>query len=270
MIQTAVIPEKPENEPMRTIRLVVEYDGTRFVGWQRQRNGLSVQEVLERALLLLTGETIVAHASGRTDAGVHAQGQVVSITTHSTLSLQAFVHGTNAHLPGDVVVHHAAEADTTFHARFRARGKQYRYQIWNASTPSPLRRFTHWHLRNPLDVEAMQEAGQILVGTHDFRAFRASDCTRLDTVRTIHHLEIASQSFAYGTALHVTVEGNGFLKNMVRIITGTLVQVGQHKRSPASLMQLLRSRDRTQAGPTAPPHGLVLYEVYYGEAGEPG
>lgn len=270
MVHTGVATETSNQEPKRTIRMVLAYDGTRFVGWQKQRNGLSVQEVLEQALAALTGEVIVAHASGRTDAGVHALGQVVSFLTHSTLSLHAFVHGTNAHLPADVVVHHAEEVDAAFHARFSARGKQYQYQIWNAPTLAPLHRFTHWHLRNSLDTEAMQQAGLLLVGKHDFGAFRASDCTRRDTVRTIHRVEVSAKAFAHGKTVHITLEGDGFLKNMVRIITGTLVQVGQHKRLPTSLEPLLRSGDRTQAGPTAPPHGLVLCEVYYGAAGEPG
>lgn len=264
---------------MRTLRLVVAYDGTEFIGWQRQRprdlaaDGTtpavpakrSVQETLEDALWRLTGEPIAVAAAGRTDAGVHAYGQVVSFVTHATLPLRAWVHGTNAHLPSTVAVQQAEEADPAFHARFSAQGKHYRYRIWNAPTPSPLLRHTHWHLRLPLDVTAMQEAGAGLLGMHDFRAFRASDCNRIHTVRTLTRVDVSAQPQFQGREICIDVEGTAFLKNMVRIITGTLVEVGQHKRTAASIQELLHTGDRTQAGLTAPAKGLALCEVFYAD-----
>jgi tRNA pseudouridine38-40 synthase len=270
---------------MPTIRLTIAYDGTDFVGWQRQRNGLSIQEALETALHKLTGRPVACRAAGRTDAGVHALGQVVSFQLPSVIAenatqaggdgdgrrpvpLRALWHGTNFHLPAAIRVVDAQLAGDDFDARFSASGKMYRYQLWNAPTESPLHARTHWHLSAPLDVAAMQRAAQVLVGHHDFRAFRAADCERKTTTRTVRRLEILPDR--EGTpALRLEVEATAFLKNMVRILTGTLVYVGKGKLSVEDVAALLRSGDRSRGGPTAPAHGLILCRVDYGPRSGP-
>ncbi len=268
---------------MPTIRLTLAYDGTDFAGWQHQRNGLSVQEVLETALHKIVGHAVSCRAAGRTDAGVHAMGQVVTFQvaaavtegradavtepaaadTPRPLSLRSLLHGTNHHLPPTVRVLCAEVAAEDFDARFSASGKLYRYQIWNAATESPLHYRTHWHVRADLDVAAMHHAAQQLVGHHDFSAFRAANCERKTTDRTLRRLDVLPQA-GHPAALHLEVEGTAFLRNMVRIIAGTLVYVGRGKLTVADVAALLRSGDRTQAGPTAPPGGLVLCSVDYG------
>lgn len=313
---------------MPTIRLTLAYEGTDFVGWQRQRNGLSVQELLEAALHKVTGQTVACRAAGRTDSGVHALGQVVTFrlgtaadaapatadaatapatadaasapataeatnalatadaatatpTTPATaatptvrgaqapppperpVSLRALVHGTNYHLPSAIRVLDAQVAPDEFDARFSASGKLYRYQLWNAPTESPLHARTHWHIIARLDLAAMQAAAQVLIGHHDFRAFRAASCERLTTDRTVRRIDVSAQG-PYPAPVHIDVEATAFLRNMVRIIAGTLVYVGRGKLSAADVAALLRSGDRTRAGPTAPAHGLILWRVDYG------
>ena len=248
---------------MPCVCLVVAYDGTEFVGWQRQVNGLSVQEAIETALERLVGHPVRCRGAGRTDAGVHAAGQVVTFQTERVLPERAFVHGVNHHLPPSVVVQSARFVPDAFDARFSASGKLYRYQIWNAPVRSPLHARTHWHIERPLDVDAMTEAAQLLTGRHDFRAFRAADCERKTTTRWVKRLSV-TRSCLDAAALHVEVEATAFLKNMVRILTGTLVEVGRGRMTPAHVAGLLASGDRTQAGPTAPPQGLIMVRVDYG------
>ena len=267
---------------MPTIRLTLAYEGTDFVGWQRQRNGLSVQEVLETALHKVTGQPVACRAAGRTDSGVHALGQVVTFRLGATtpdaataggaeapqspgrpVSLRALVHGTNYHLPSAIRVLEAQLVADEFDARFSASGKLYRYQLWNAPTESPLHVRTHWHINARLDLLAMHAAAQALVGHHDFRAFRAASCERLTTDRTIRRIDVSAQG-PYPAPVHIDVEATAFLRNMVRIIAGTLVYVGRGKLSAADVAALLRSGDRTRAGPTAPAHGLILWRVDYG------
>ncbi len=248
---------------IRKLKLILEYCGSSFVGFQSQTSGSSIQETLEAALGNLTQESILVRAAGRTDAGVHAQGQVVSFVTQSNLPLHAFVHGTNAYLPKTIAVLHAEEVPNSFDARHSASGKWYRYQIWNAKPRSALRYQTHFHVRSPLALEQMQEAAHRLVGTHDFRAFRAADCERKTTVRTMKKVQISSCQVEQGTEFLIDVEGTAFLKNMVRIMAGTLVQVGLGKMTVDHINTLLRDGDRTLAGPTAPSHGLYLCRVDY-------
>ena len=245
---------------MRTLKLTVEYDGGGFSGWQVQPRVRTVQEVVERGLAALLGEEVRVTAAGRTDAGVHAAGQVISLRTGRDLPLRAFVLGLNAHLPEDVSIAAAEEAPDGFDARRSASGKRYRYRIWNGPTRSALRRRTHWAVFRPLDVEAMQAATAPLLGRHDFSAFRAADCPATHAVRELTRVEVRG---ARGGELEFVVEGTAFLKHMVRNLVGTLCEVGQGKRDPGSIAALLAGRDRTRAGATAPPEGLTLEAVFY-------
>lgn len=244
---------------MRKIRLVIEYDGTRFAGWQRQINGLSVQEVVEEALQELTGEAIRLHSSGRTDAGVHARGMVAHFRTARDLPLSAFRDGVNRHLPADVAVREAAESLPDFHARHSARGKWYRYTLCLSPVRSPLTARTAWQIRAPLDLEAMRRAASAFAGCHDFCAFRAANCNARKTVKEIFSVELLSE----GNLLHLDVKGEGFLRTMVRVMAGTLVEIGLGKRPAGDIENLLRQGRRTEAGLTAPPQGLCLMEVWY-------
>jgi tRNA pseudouridine38-40 synthase len=248
---------------MPTYRLTVSYDGTDFCGWQRQANGPSVQATLEEALAKLVGEPVICRGAGRTDSGVHASGQVVSIRLPRELPEKALIYGTNNHLPDSVAVLEAALVDDEFDARHSSSGKLYRYQVWNGKIRSPLHTRNHWHVGFPLDLAAMQRAAQILVGRHDFRAFRAADCERQTTVRWMKRIEVFIPPHD-PSALHIEVEGTAFLKNMVRIISGTLVAVGRGLRSTEDVAKLLQSGDRSQAGQTAPARGLCLVRVDYG------
>jgi tRNA pseudouridine38-40 synthase len=242
------------------VKLILEYDGTRYVGWQVQPNGPSVQAEVERALATLHKTARRVTAAGRTDAGVHARGQVVSFAEERPLPLRAYVQGMNALLPPDVAVRSASLEAYGFDARRSARGKRYRYVIENGRTRAPLTRLYAWQLFSTVDVDAMREAARLLVGRHDFAAFQASDCAADHAVREIRRLDVLG---APGERLEVVVEATAFVKHMVRNIVGTLVEVGQGKRAPGSMTPLLEGRDRTRAGATAPPQGLSLEEVFY-------
>lgn len=234
------------------------------MGWQRQSAGLSVQGLLEAALYKLTGEAIAARAAGRTDAGVHARGQVVSFRTTSALPVRAFAHGVNTFLPENISVLSAEEATPDFDARRDAKGKWYHYQIWNEVARSALHTQLFAHVRKTLDVVRMREAAHLLVGTHDFGAFRAADCERVSTTRTLFHVGIDAISCApRGQEIHIHVVGDGFLKQMVRILSGTLILIGEGRFAPEKIAALLLSGDRTQAGTTAPARGLFLEQVFY-------
>jgi tRNA pseudouridine38-40 synthase len=246
---------------MPRLKLTVEYDGTDYVGWQRQLNGTSVQEVLERALSELFGAPVSTFVAGRTDAGVHALGQVVAFDAPRTLPLTAYLRGLSALLPEDVSVVGATEVLGDFDPRRDALGKRYRYLVSNRPVRSTLRRRTHWQLFAPLDMKAMEEAARPLLGTHDFSAFRAANCEAPTTQRTLRELTLT----ASGDVVQFEFEGRAFLKHMVRNIVGTLVEVGRGRRSVPWVAEVLASRDRTRAGPTAPPQGLVLVEVRYAE-----
>lgn len=244
---------------MTTIRLTIEYDGTGFVGWQIQPNGRSVQEVLEKALGHLLAAPTRVHSAGRTDAGVHARGMVAHFTTSACLPLAAYREGLNRLLPTDVAIREAAEASEGFHARFDARGKWYRYAIHCAPVRSPLLDRNAWHVRSALDLTAMETAARDFVGRHDFAAFRAAGCDAKTTVREIYSLHLVQQ----GELLFVDVRGEGFLRNMVRVMVGTLVEIGMSRRPASDVDGLLRGGCREKAGRTAPAHGLCLMEVWY-------
>jgi len=244
---------------MRTILLLLEYDGTDFAGWQLQPNGRSVQEVVETALAELLGEPVRIHAAGRTDAGVHACVMPAHFATERDLPLRAFRDGLNRLLPVDVAVHEAYEMPETFHARFSARGKWYRYTIDRRTVRSPLAGRRSWQVRGALDLAAMREAAALLVGEHDFAAFRTSGCAAKTTVRRLDSIDLVEE----GTFLHVDIHGSGFLKNMVRMLIGTLIEIGQGKRPAADIDRLLSREPGVRAGATAPPHGLCLMAVDY-------
>lgn len=244
---------------MKTIRLTLEYDGTDFVGWQIQPNGRSVQGVLETALGQILAAPVRVHSAGRTDAGVHARGMVAHFSTTASLPLAAYREGLNRLLPMDVAVRAAAEAPDGFHARFEARGKWYRYAIHSAPVRSPLHGRSAWHLRSELDLAAMEAAARDFVGRHDFAAFRAAGCDAKTTDREIYSLQLTQQ----GELLCIDVRGEGFLRNMVRVMVGTLVEIGMRRRPESDVADLLRGGCREKAGRTAPAHGLCLMEVWY-------
>jgi tRNA pseudouridine38-40 synthase len=244
---------------VRRVRLTVEYDGTDFVGWQRQPNGPTVQAALEDALQRMTGAPVLVRGAGRTDAGVHALGQVACFDTDATIPLVGFRRGLNQLLPRSIAVVAAAEAPPDFDARRSARGKLYRYSIWNADSRSARHdRFT-WHLPRPLDLARMRAACAPLIGRHDFAAFRAADCERKTTTRTLRRLDVTRT----GDLVDVDVEADAFLKNMVRILAGTLAEAGLGKVTADDVARALASRDRKLSGPTAPPWGLTLVRVNY-------
>ncbi len=247
---------------MPVVKLTLEYDGTRYVGWQVQPNGPSIQAEVERALAELTKTPRRVTAAGRTDAGVHALGQVASFPEERPLPISAYVKGMNALLAEDVAVRAASIEPDGFDARRSALGKRYRYVVENFESRAPLTRLRAWQVFAPLDVAAMREAARHLVGRHDFAAFQAADCASDHAVRDVRRLDVVGQA---GGRIEVVVEATAFVKHMVRNIVGTLVEVGLGRRDAASIPALLAGRDRTRAGPTAPAQGLCLDEVYYGD-----
>jgi tRNA pseudouridine38-40 synthase len=254
---------------VRTLKLTLSYDGTRLVGWQRQAEGDSVQGVLEDALAKFEGRPVTVHGAGRTDAGVHALGQVASAEVSFAHDVSTLTRALNAHLPEDVRVLAVEEAAPGFHARFNARAKTYRYCIRNGPVASPFERAFVWHVPQPLDVDAMRQAASRLLGRHDFSAFRSIGTDVPDAVRSLHVSDIAEVPGAVpwlgdgGALLTYEVSGDGFLRHMVRAIVGTLVEVGRGWRDPAQMDALLQSKDRARAGATAPPQGLFLVRVVY-------
>jgi tRNA pseudouridine38-40 synthase len=250
---------------MPRIKLILEYDGTDYVGWQPQTNGPSVHAQVERAVRELVSEEVTLAAAARTDSGVHAAGQVACFDTSRELPLKAYKLGLNKLLPTDISVVSASEVPTGFDPRRDSKGKRYRYLISNRSARSPLRRRTHWEIFKPLDLAAMQAAAPALLGRHDFSSFRASDCQASHPVRELRVLELSARP---GDEISVQIEGTAFLRHMVRNIVGTLVEVGKGRRPVPWVRETLESRDRTRSGPTAPAHGLTLLEVIYGDKRE--
>jgi len=245
---------------LRNIRLAVAYDGTGYHGWQRQKNGLTVQAVIEDRLQVMTEMPVKLLASGRTDAGVHALNQVCNFETRSLIPIDALKRGLNALLPSDILVKDAAVVSLKFHSRYRAKSKTYEYRILNRQNPDIFRRSTLWHIRFPLDVEKMSGCLSFLKGTHDFSAFKSSGSANTDPIRTI--LAACIEGDEDGV-LRLVVEGNGFLRHMVRNIVGTLVEVGQGRMDAKYFSEILESRDRRLAGRKAPPQGLFLMAVKY-------
>ena len=247
-----------EDLPQRNILLTVAYEGTRYSGWQIQPNVPTVQGALERRLEEMTGHRCRVRAAGRTDAGVHALGQIANFPTTCKIPLRGFLRGLNTLLPDDIGVVAVDEVPMEFDARRTNHGKHYRYSLWNQRAPSPRDARYYLHVHKPLDLSAMAAAGRLLVGTHDFAAFRAANCERETTVRTIFRCTICHAP----PLVHIDVEGSAFLKNMVRIITGTLLEVGRGKRAPEAINELLAEGDRRKAGMTVPPQGLCMVRVF--------
>lgn len=245
---------------MRNIKLTIEYDGKRYLGWQRLGDSeKTIQEKVEGVIKLLTGEEIEIVGSGRTDAGTHARGQVANFKTTHQMSLPEMQQFFNRYLPQDIVVNKIEEVPERFHARYHAKGKQYSYYVWNNAIPSVFARNTSFHCPQPLDLEKMQQAAEKLIGTHDFIGFSALKKSKKSTVRTIDEITITPE----GDLLRFTFKGNGFLHKMVRILTGTLIAIGDGTLLPEVIDQVLADKVRQAAGETVPSHGLFLDEVYY-------
>lgn len=243
---------------MRNILLTIAYDGSAYAGWQVQPNVQTVQGALERCLQQITQVPCRLRSAGRTDAGVHANGQIANFFTESPLSSEDFARAINAVSPRDIAIRRVQEVPLAFDSRRTNKGKHYRYTLDNARQCDPLWRGRAWHVRSTLDLDKMAEAARRLVGSHDFSAFRAADCQRETTQRTLYRCSVATS----GNRVMVDVDGTAFLKHMVRVIVGTLVEVAVAKRHPDCIAELLEGGDRTKSGRTAPAHGLCLLEVF--------
>jgi tRNA pseudouridine38-40 synthase len=284
------------NPSVRTLKITLAYDGTAYVGWQRQAAGTSIQGLLEAAIARIEGEAVTVTGAGRTDAGVHALGQVASVavpSAASSIGCDAYARALNASLPDDVRVRVVEEVGGDFHARFSARSKTYRYRLTRGGVASPFESRYAWHVTHALDVAAMRAALDVCRGEHDFAAFQSTGTPVRDTVRTmlaasITEVTASPQLGEWGHSPHkqterppflgeggssgmgkdgelliVELTGTGFLRHMVRAITGTLVEIGRGRWPPAEMAAILASRDRSRAGPTAPPQGLFLVHVDY-------
>jgi tRNA pseudouridine38-40 synthase len=245
---------------MRNIKLLIEYDGTNYHGWQIQPNGIAVQEVLQKNLAIMTREPVRLIGSGRTDAGVHALGQVANFQTSASIPLEGFRRGLNSLLPPDIIIKSVEEAAPDFNAQLLARRKTYLYVILNREVPSAMHRNYSWHYPLPLDPNVMQEAAQRLVGKKNFASFQGADADTSSTVREVFRADWFSEKAPF---LYFAIEAGGFLKQMVRNIVGTLVDVGRGKISGEEFERILKAEDRRQARMTAPPQGLFLLKVEY-------
>ncbi len=254
-----------KREGERNFKLILEYDGSNYHGWQRQAGLLTVQEVVESCLGIMLGRRVTVRASGRTDAGVHALGQVINFYAKTRLNPEDFQRGLNSLLPDDIVVKGAEEVDHSFHARFSALKKIYCYRILNRRLPSALIRKYAWHVPYDMNLEAMKKGLEYIKGEHDFSAFMASKSSVKSFVR---HIYRASLKEINTENLFLIFEANGFLRHMVRIIVGTIVEIGIGKKSFKEMPEIIRSKDRNRAGITAPAHGLYLVKVVYNSGDE--
>ena len=244
----------------KNFKIIVEYDGTRYHGWQRQKEDATIQGEIEKALLIMTTKRVVLNGSGRTDAGVHALGQTANFHCDTDIEPGAFLKGLNSLLAEDIVIRDCRQVDDAFHARYNVISKIYHYQIFNHPVPSAFKRLYVWSIRKQLNTKAMRSAISDLIGSHDFKAFEGVGSPRTHTTRHVMAADLAESA---NRLLTFRIEADGFLRFMVRNIVGTLVDVGLGKTSPAEFKQILKSRDRTKAGPTAPARGLCLMEVKY-------
>lgn len=244
---------------MKNIKLTIEYDGTNYSGWQKQPNANTIQEEIEKAIEKAIGEKITIIGAGRTDSGVHGKGQVANFITDSSIPGAKFKYAINRYLPEDITIIGSKEVEKSFHSRYDSLGKKYKYLIYNAPIKSPLLRNYTYYVPYKLDFQKMNEAKDYFIGKHDFAAFMASGSDVDDTVRNIYYDSLNTCN----NIIVFEIYGDGFLYNMVRIIVGTLVDVGIGKISPQDIIDILKSRDRKNAGHTAPPEGLYLEKVCY-------
>lgn len=244
---------------MRNIKLIIEYDGKSFNGWQKQPNKLNIQGEIEKAIGEITGEEIDLIASGRTDAGVHSLGQTANFKTESSIPVEKFAIAINSKLKKSIIIKKAEEVDERFHSRYSVKSKRYRYTINNSEMGTAIYRDMEYHFPIKLDVEKMKEAAKYFEGEHDFKAFKASGTSSKSSVRTIYKAEVISNE----DRIYIELTGNGFLYNMVRIISGTLLDVGIGKIKPEEIRNIIEEKDRSKAGRTLPAHGLCLMEVTY-------
>jgi len=244
---------------VRTIRLTIAYDGTGFVGWQRQETGDSIQGLIEDALATIEGHIVTLHGAGRTDAGVHALAQVASARIGAELDDATLTRALNAHLPPAIRVDRVDTVADDFHARFSATGKSYEYRVWNGPAMPPFMRLYAWHVPQPLDLARMNDAARAIVGEHDFAAFQGTGGRTHSTVRRVTSAEWRAD----GAAVTFAIRGQGFLRHMVRSLAGTLIEVGHGRRPVDDLARLVAAPERSDAGRTAPPHGLFLVSVLY-------
>ena len=244
---------------MRNIKIKVEYDGKSFNGWQKQPDKLNIQGEIERAIFEVTGEEVDLIASGRTDAGVHALGQTANFHIENSMPIEKIPLAINSKLKKSIRVQSAEEVDDRFHARYNCKGKKYRYVINNDAIESAIYRDLELHISEKLDIEKMKKAIKYFVGEYDFSAFKSSGTSSKNSIREIYKAEIIQE----GPRIKIELTGSGFLYNMVRIISGTLVEVGLGKIEPEAIPNIIESKDRGMAGRTLPPQGLYLVEVYY-------
>lgn len=245
---------------MRNIKLTIMYDGKDFNGWQKQPNKLNIQGTIEKVLSEMTGEEIELNASGRTDAGVHSFGQVANFKTNSKIPIEKFPIAINSKIKKSIVITNAEEVEERFHSRYNCKRKTYRYVIDNSEFPTPIYRYLEYHIPNKLNIEEMKKAAKYFEGEYDFKAFKSSGTSSKSSVRTIYKAEVKK---AENNRIYIELTGNGFLYNMVRIISGTLVEVGLGRIKPEEIKNIIESKDRHKAGKTLPAHGLYLMNVNY-------
>ena len=244
---------------MRNIKLTIEYDGAKFGGWQKQPTKLNIQGEIEKAIQEITGEEVELTASGRTDAGVHSLGQVANFKTNSNIEIEKFAIAINSKLKKSIVIKETEEVEEDFHARYKCKGKKYRYIINNSPCGSAIYRGLEYHIPQKLNIEKMKQAIKYFEGKHDFKGFRASGTSSRDSIREIYKAEVIEEN----ERIIIELTGNGFMYNMVRIIAGTIVDAGLGRIKPENITNIIEAKDRTLAGKTLPAHGLYLVEVYY-------
>lgn len=258
------------NRAMRQIKLTIQYDGTRYQGWQSQKTGITLQDTIAGSIRVITNEYVTLLGASRTDAGVHALGQVAAFCTNSGLSVDVLKRALNAKLPADIRIHLLEETDGAFHPRFDALKKRYIYFLSLDRCRSAFFYKYSWHIPGVFNLKAMQEASSLIKGTHDFSSFRASGCGARTTVRTISAISVeALEALDFmnfrikGDFMKITVEADAFLRHMVRNIVGTLVEIGRGRKTVDGMSSILNAKDRTKAGPTSPAAGLFLEKIYY-------
>ncbi len=244
---------------MKNIKLTIEYDGKAYAGFQSQQNALGIQEVIEKAISEVTGEQIKLIASGRTDKGVHALGQVANLYTDCDIPAKRFMYAINKKLPEDIKIKDSEEVDLDFHSRFSATRKRYRYVVYNGKVERPLYRNISYHVRKAMDIDEIRKSIPYFIGTHDFKSFMGSKTVVKDSIRTIYSIELKQK----GEFIEFIIEGNNFLRHMVRIIVGTLIFVGIGRIKSEYIPEIIEAKNRVLAGITAGPEGLFLEKVYY-------